>query len=390
MFLDEPESCLLKTIASIDPELQIAGWRDLVSIFPSHESLLSWLDQSHVRRVLPFLLETADYLPFGESVRVRCHEAKVETWALNSQLISSALPILTEFSSSGMNPILIKGAALVGELYRGIHLRQIGDVDVVLAKKDLNRAAQILREFELVDGEAQVNFKSLRGYAKTTIAHSRNFIGADTRNIDLHWRLSRNIRDGHRSMIGSSRRVSSSSPFASSGVFVPDYDWCVVVAGAHGNRWNTKNHLHIWIDLSRLLLLMLYSPSRDDLESRIFSRASQTKAEYRVIEMWSFLSRLTGIPRPANRFLTDVVGRASWRTEVRAVEKDGRGRGEASKDERGSLKGLWWTLGFETHNSSLRHRLALTILLIAKQLLPKHWTRQNERNGKINPRLDSN
>ena len=50
------------------------------------------------------------------------------------------------FEEAGIEPIFIKGAAFLGEIYKTLGLRDLSDIDVLVKEKDFVRASRILEE----------------------------------------------------------------------------------------------------------------------------------------------------------------------------------------------------------------------------------------------------
>jgi hypothetical protein len=93
--------------------------------------------------------------------------------------------VLSGLHNVGVEPLVIKGAALAHTHYRAPHLRPRYDTDLLVRKDDFRRACQTLVDL----GFQRVNSVS-REAVRTQWTFERRLEGSVTEYIDLHWAIS--------------------------------------------------------------------------------------------------------------------------------------------------------------------------------------------------------
>ncbi|HVB81603.1 MAG TPA: nucleotidyltransferase family protein [Candidatus Binataceae bacterium] len=116
---------------------------------------------------------------------VRQYALVAESTAMRSDyLVASLFEILDTFKRAGIPALTIKGLIIAATAYRNLSLRAFGDLDLVVHRDDLPRAAEAL---------AQIGFRSScwlsaafasRFFPDTAIDFSRDRVV-----LDLHWSL---------------------------------------------------------------------------------------------------------------------------------------------------------------------------------------------------------
>ncbi len=79
-------------------------------------------------------------------VRQGLESGYYKTVAHNTLLAAELGAILSALEKAGLAPIVLKGAALIGDLYPDIGLRPMGDLDLLLPKHQIAGAAQVLAD----------------------------------------------------------------------------------------------------------------------------------------------------------------------------------------------------------------------------------------------------
>ncbi len=97
----------------------------------------------------------------------------------NSMLFSEGKKIIKRFIEVGIDLLLFKGLALYLKYYQNPALRPMGDIDVLVHKKDLEKAEKIL--VELGWKYRYTNDRKVRDI------HSFDYINAANQGFDLHW-----------------------------------------------------------------------------------------------------------------------------------------------------------------------------------------------------------
>ncbi len=116
-------------------------------------------------------------------------------WSENQILFSFAKQILSELIANNIPVMMLKGASLVVQgVYPSLKLRCLGDVDLMVPPREINRVAAILEEggWSIPEGwdggdGTQRMIKKLHAFP-TVSARLTQLM--PTRSIDIHWRLS--------------------------------------------------------------------------------------------------------------------------------------------------------------------------------------------------------
>jgi hypothetical protein len=166
--------------------------------------------------------------------------------------------VLSALRDSGVEPLVIKGAALAHTHYRAPYLRPRYDTDLLVSKDDFRRTCWIL--FDL--GFRRVNSIS-REAIRTQWTFERSLEGGVAEYIDLHWAISNRplfaamisfdeLRD-HAIRLRLANSVDSSSTRKDADVAAPGAVHALLLACihqiAHHNGWGKL----IWLYDIRLL-----------------------------------------------------------------------------------------------------------------------------------------
>jgi hypothetical protein len=119
--------------------------------------------------------------------------------ASNISLFQSIEKVALSFKKDHIDAIVFKGLMLAGSVYKDIGLRPMGDVDLLLKRKDVARADQVLRrngfhpEFELKDFE---NLSSGQ-YRNSLVYRSADSVPV---SVHIHWHVV-NFSPFHKSVL---------------------------------------------------------------------------------------------------------------------------------------------------------------------------------------------
>jgi hypothetical protein len=134
-------------------------------------------------RLLPLVHETLSRTATVDPRLRELAQARLRRWSVVRSLTSMAAPVLTDFIDDGLDPIVLKGAALA-DVYASPALRPMVDVDVLIRPIDLPRAVGILQRHGFTSDHDVLN------PAKSACLHSAAFMPAEGGGIDLHWMAS--------------------------------------------------------------------------------------------------------------------------------------------------------------------------------------------------------
>jgi hypothetical protein len=98
--------------------------------------------------------------------------------------LEKATTIATAFANNGIRTILLKGAALGIAYYESAALRPMSDIDLLIDRNDLQKAAEVLTDlgFQPESGDLSL---------ATDIMNAWHFETSEADVVDVHWRLMR-------------------------------------------------------------------------------------------------------------------------------------------------------------------------------------------------------
>ncbi len=104
------------------------------------------------------------------------------TWSSNNLSLHTLRKVLSLFAQAGIPVTLLKGAALIANVYRDPGLRVVGDMDILVPREQIEAAIKHL----LNAGWRQLYQFDER---KFDVGHALAFVNPEGVNIDLHWRI---------------------------------------------------------------------------------------------------------------------------------------------------------------------------------------------------------
>jgi hypothetical protein len=106
--------------------------------------------------------------------------------ARNMKVYAELRNVLTAFSHHGLSVIVLKGAALAELVYRHIGLRTMTDIDLLVRKEDLRKAAVIMEELGF---RADEHYRSKEWYHHCH-HHLAPYISPDgSISVEIHWHV---------------------------------------------------------------------------------------------------------------------------------------------------------------------------------------------------------
>ncbi len=154
------------------------------------------LEIVHIHKVVPLVSRSLDAFAAGyvpDEVAAALRSSTIENAHLCLQRTSDLFALNRLFCQQQIDFRVFKGIPLAIAAFQDPTLRDAGDVDLLIAEKDLFKSEEILRAegYGRFEPQAQLTPRRLRSY----IAHQKDFSYEHrvTGNvIDLHWRLFRN------------------------------------------------------------------------------------------------------------------------------------------------------------------------------------------------------
>ena len=166
------------------------AWRELKPLMTSFKpgdlksTSLSLLSLLYLRWD-DFFLQEAKRNPQSEALLDRGRQVSMATWAASMRLRPHMLALLGACNQTGIEPLLLKGAALIAGYYSNASLRPMCDFDLLVHEQDLERAIELLQQLNWrADGDKPIA-DILR---QRRVGHAWQFSLPDHQSCDLHWR----------------------------------------------------------------------------------------------------------------------------------------------------------------------------------------------------------
>ncbi len=183
---------LLKLCALQAPsraELDSANWSNVISLASNN-------------RVMPLLYQGLKSIDDGSISPEIVHQCAMEyrdNAARAIQLTSALFDLLDQFKEAGIKVVPFKGPILAELAYGDLSLRETGDLDLLVRREDVVRAAQLLQAlghepiFPTSTPREAAYLRQLRGDARANYLrrHSEHhLVCRETQvNVDLHWAI---------------------------------------------------------------------------------------------------------------------------------------------------------------------------------------------------------
>lgn len=116
----------------------------------------------------------------------RSKEECFSSQARNMKVYSELRTVLAALTKEGLSVVVLKGAALAELVYRHIGLRTMADVDVLVERKDLDKAGTILERLGFVPNESYRDKQWYREHHH----HMVPYVSSDgSMTIEVHWHI---------------------------------------------------------------------------------------------------------------------------------------------------------------------------------------------------------
>jgi len=171
---------LLLRAALLQDGSAIAAW----------ERWKSTVDIEHLdggsERLLPQLYRNLLHQGVTDPLLAHFKNAYLRTWRDNQVLFHRVSALLNSFHESGIETIVLKGAALALLHYRDAGLRPMSDLDVMVHSSQRATAIEAMRT---VGWRPMPRFPELLSEGYLSIVNSHGFTDDNGRECDLHWHL---------------------------------------------------------------------------------------------------------------------------------------------------------------------------------------------------------
>lgn len=150
----------------------LEGFKDFITTHQLRGYVYSVLADSPTRKAFP--RDLVDHLQ-SSYIRQRTR---------NEEMIRELKLLSSTFSRAGQEFILLKGPYLAKRFYGGIDRRVFWDIDILIRRKDLARAAQLLQQY----GFKRTSRVLIHERLTTHFTHAFDFAKPGL-TVDLHWAL---------------------------------------------------------------------------------------------------------------------------------------------------------------------------------------------------------
>lgn len=347
---------LLRAAVHPDPDVAQRAWDTLVADAGGAEGVLAWVDAGVGQRLLPALAERHQLLELPQVVAERSRARLIESWGLNERLLALAEPAVRALVTAGVDPVGLKGVALLGDVVVRHASRPLGDLDLLVAPRDVPAALAVLADAGWRTGSTSRRFLRLATHA-VNLGHD----AVPGPSLDLHWRAASPLTSAPRRRIpvAGLEDLPTEHPLQSTGLRRPRPEHLVLQLAVNGLKPDTPSP-HWIADLG---LLLLRRPDLDwDLVRRIAvdeGVATQVRIALRVVaDVLDVRAPASHRLRPARAAdvrheqlravapldLVDLAGvggpRAAWRRLVRYSRI--RRRGAVALARKLAVIGLLW------------------------------------------------
>ena len=245
---------------------------------------LTQLDAGSVR-LLPHLYRSLERQGVRDPLLSRFKKIYHQTWYANHVRLGDAAVVLERLRAGGIEPMLLKGAALILRYYRNAGLRPMEDVDILVRTQQAAAATDVLTGLGWAPS-CRVTADHVRA------GHAVEFTAAAGQRVDLHWHLLPEscwpgVDEGLWNRAGVSRLRGIE-------VHVLDPTDQLFHVCAHGLRWEPVPPLR-WVADAAVV-------ARSDVEidwDRLVEETERHRAALPVRDALDYLRGTLGLPIPA-------------------------------------------------------------------------------------------
>lgn len=106
---------------------------------------------------------------------------------------SSLLKVIAALSSEGIPAIPLKGICVAARYYDDPSAREVGDIDLLVAPRDLARGDQVIKQLGYVQVSSKTHEPVREAFTENlNFVHHLSYIGAERVSLELHSRLHQN------------------------------------------------------------------------------------------------------------------------------------------------------------------------------------------------------
>lgn len=173
---------LLLAAALLHGDSMTAAWTEWRSLVDFDGDLL----EPATMRLLPLVYHNLAANGVQDPILGRLRGIHRRAWVNNQLQFAACARLLRIFHAAGIKTLVLKGAAVVTQFYPDHGARPMGDVDVLVPKRQAQAALDLLTEHGWRPTRMP---RSRMTPTFTSVRHAQNFAGPDGNNLDLHWHI---------------------------------------------------------------------------------------------------------------------------------------------------------------------------------------------------------
>ncbi len=132
--------------------------------------------------LLPLVYQNVARLGEGDEEIEALKNRYVDTWSENLRFYYGVQPLLHAFGQAGIEPVVLKGLALIARFYRDPGVRPMEDVDVLVSPSDVERASALAEDLGW-----HPRHRLTPGFLR--VKHAGPFDHGTGVACDIHWRV---------------------------------------------------------------------------------------------------------------------------------------------------------------------------------------------------------
>jgi len=176
-FNPTPQQELLLQAALLSGNAAVNAWEKWKSIVD-----IDLIDYASMQ-IFPLLYQNLKILEIDDP-QINIYKGLFRSsWYENQRLLKTAVDLVTEFQSVGIDCLFLKGTALILEYIKTPGLRPMGDIDILVKP---NHVCQAVDYFEKTGWVPTTDYPDLRKEAYFTYHHSVGFANQRDQHVDLH------------------------------------------------------------------------------------------------------------------------------------------------------------------------------------------------------------
>lgn len=287
-------------------------------------------------RLLPLLYLRLRHFTIQDEITGRIKGAYRLCWYKNQRLIRVTQTLIEQLQAEQIPVLCLKGLPLLETVYHDAGARFMGDADLLIEKKHVNRAASFMQRNgwePLNPGHVHVRTFSdahMRRFKEIAFKHKEN--GSE---VDLHWKIfDSRQRDIHDSTTEHIWNDAIPMQIGSASCFRPCTEDLLIHIIVHGAAYNTNRPIRWITDAVHLMNSESINWEKLLERTKIYKKAVEIQTAFRYLSEKAFFN----VPSSFLRSLNELPIRSSEIKHYRLLTSSTR-----IKSFFGDLAYIWYT-----------------------------------------------